>query len=96
VRVRRRNSDSLASQQAPTMRPNAGPLVVPASPANITSGRELAAWMRKEGLTDAQLATSLGVSRPCIAQYRTGTRTMGKAFLARLACYTTHLGVGWV
>jgi hypothetical protein len=70
--------------------PGAGAVVLPESPAAIKTARQLAAWMRKEGLNDAQLAEQLGVSRPCIAQYRTGKRKMGKAFLDRLARYTGH------
>lgn len=74
--------------------PGAGPVVLQESPVAIKTARELAAWMRKEGLTDAQLAERLEVSRPCIAQYRTGARTMGKAFLSRLSCYTSHSEAG--
>ena len=43
--------------------PGAGAAAAPGSLAAVVTGPELAAWMRRAGLTDAALARQLGVSR---------------------------------
>ena len=70
--------------------PGAGAVAVAGSPAAVTTGRELAAWMRRVGLTDAALATRLGVSRAYVARCRAGTGPLGQKFRARLSAPPTE------
>ena len=65
--------------------PGAGAMAVAGSLAAVTTGPELAAWMRHAGLTDAALAGRLGVSRAYVARCRAGTGPLGQKFRARLA-----------
>ena len=51
----------------------------------MATGPELAAWMRRAGLTDAALAGRLGVSRAYVARCSAGTGPLGQKFRARLA-----------
>lgn len=70
--------------------PGAGAVAVAGSLAAVATGPELAAWMRRVGLTDAALAGRLGVSRAYVARCRASTRPLGPAFRARLSAPPTE------
>jgi hypothetical protein len=54
-------------------------------PASINSPADLTIWMRRQGMTDAQLAARLGIGRSTVTLYRTEKRPWPATFAARLA-----------
>jgi hypothetical protein len=54
---------------------------------SVRTSVDLGLWMKKRGLTDAQLAGRLGAHRTTINHYRTGRRRWRSSFQAKLDAY---------
>jgi hypothetical protein len=91
IRWRRYFADRLGFDSIPGGVPGKPPVRAAAETAavSIHTAEELHAWMQQQGLTDAELASRLGMHRTVINRYRTGRRHWRQGFQTKLDVLVT-------